>query len=55
MAKLIRKGASKSEIREIMGKGVKKKRNMKVMQLAGALKSKIDPVDYQRRLRDEWQ
>lgn len=55
MATVIKKGASKSEIRERIRKAVQKSPSKEISLLAGKLKARVDPLDYQKKLRDEWQ
>jgi len=49
----IKKGASKEEIREKINKMTSKKQN-DLMKYAGKLKLNIDPLTYQKKMRDEW-
>ena len=54
MATVIKKGASKSEINKSIRKATGKRSSKELLKLAGTLKADIDPLDYQKRLRDEW-
>jgi hypothetical protein len=54
MATVIKKGSSTSEISKTIRKAVKKNSTKGILQLAGTMKSDIDPKEYQTRLRDEW-
>lgn len=55
MATVIKKGTSKSEVAKSIEKAVGKHSKEKMMKLAGALKADIDPLQYQKKLRDEWE
>ncbi|MCF8303209.1 MAG: hypothetical protein K9I94_08045 [Bacteroidales bacterium] len=54
MVTIIRKGSSKEEIRKRIDKAIAKKQKKNIMQYAGKLKIKIDPLEYQKKIRDEW-
>jgi len=54
MATVIKKGSSKSEILKSIRKAIGKRPNKGLMKLAGSLKVDIDPLEYQKKLRDEW-
>lgn len=54
MATVIKKGASKSEIAKSIRKAVRKRPSKEITKLAGTLKADIDPLAYQKILRDEW-
>lgn len=54
MATVIKKGTSKSEINKKIRNAVGKKPGKDLLRLAGTLKVDIDPLKYQKRLRDEW-
>lgn len=54
MATVIKKGASKTEIRESIRKAVQKSPSKQISQLAGMLKARVNPLEYQKKLRDEW-
>ncbi len=55
MATIIKKGASKSEVLETVKKVKGKRRNKELLKLAGSLKADIDPLKFQKKLRDEWE
>jgi len=54
MATVIKKGASKSEIVKSIRKAAGKRPQKGLLKLAGSLKADIDPLGYQKKLRDEW-
>lgn len=54
MATVIKKGASKSEINKSIRKAVAKRPSKELLKLAGSLKANIDPLVFQKRIRDEW-
>jgi hypothetical protein len=54
MATVIKKGSTKSEIVKSIRKATGKRPNKELMKLAGTLKADIDPLEYQKKLRDEW-
>jgi hypothetical protein len=55
MATVLKKGASKSEVAKSIEKAAGKHSKEQLMKLAGALKADIDPLEYQKKLRDEWE
>ena len=55
MVTVIKRGTPKEEIRKQLKKALSKDSNGGIMQYAGKLKADIDPVEFQRMLRDEWQ
>jgi hypothetical protein len=54
MATVIKKGSSKSEIVKSIRKAAGKRPKNGLLKLSGALKADIDPLEYQKKLRDEW-
>ena len=54
MVTIIKKGTSPTEIRRKIEKALKGKRKMSIMDFAGCLKSDIDPLAFQKKIRDEW-
>ncbi|MCC5933235.1 MAG: hypothetical protein JJU35_03245 [Balneolales bacterium] len=54
MATIIKKEDSKSEIAKILRKASGQRPNKALMKLAGTLKADIDPLEHQKKLRDEW-
>jgi hypothetical protein len=54
MATIIKKGATKAEIVEKIN-SLKKERSKKdLLKLSGSLKLDVDPVVFQKKLRNEW-
>ncbi len=54
MATVIKKGTPKSEVLESIRKAVQSKPSKEITELAGTLKSKVDPLEYQKKIRNEW-
>lgn len=54
MATVIKKGASKKEVIESIRKAVQKNPSKQISQLAGTLKSRVNPLEYQKKIRNEW-
>jgi hypothetical protein len=54
MVTIIKKGISTAEIQRKIQKALKGKRKLSIMDFAGLLKSEIDPLDFQKQIRDEW-
>jgi hypothetical protein len=54
MATVIKKGTSKSEIAKSIRKASGKRPSKGLLKLSGSLKVDIDPLGYQKKLRDEW-
>jgi hypothetical protein len=54
MATVIKKGTSKKEVNERIQKVGKPTKYSELSQLAGKLSSKIEPMDYQHKVRNEW-
>lgn len=55
MATIIKKGTPKKEFVKIIDRAVRKTKKKKIADLAGTLKSKPDPLEYQKSIRDEWE
>ncbi len=55
MVTVIKKGATKSGIAESIRKAANKRNRKGLMKLAGSLKSDIDLMEVQKKLRDEWE
>ena len=58
MVLVLKRGASIEEIAELkkkMAAAQPKKEGIKAAKYSGVLKLKEDPMDIQRRLRDEWE
>lgn len=54
MATVIKKGSSKSEIAKSIRKATGKHPEKEFLKLAGSLKMDIDPLEFQKKLHDEW-
>ncbi len=54
MITIIKRGTSKKEIQKLVNEVLEKTPKSDIMKYAGALKSTVDPVAYQRAMRDEW-
>jgi malic enzyme len=54
MVTIIKKGASNAAIQRKIKKALKGKKKLSIMDFAGLLKSKIDPLEFQKQMRDEW-
>jgi hypothetical protein len=54
MATVIKKGSSKKEIIECIRRATQPKTDKQLSKLAGTLKSKVDPLEYQKKIRNEW-
>lgn len=54
MVTIIKKGASRQEIKKRINKVIAKQSNKGIMKYAGKLKSNIDPLEYQKKMRNEW-
>jgi hypothetical protein len=54
MLTLIKKGSSKREIRKKLELVFSKKKKSNILKFAGKLKSDIDPVEFQKQMRNEW-
>ena len=55
MVTVIKKGTSKEEIKQKIDAVVAKAPKKDIMPYAGKLITDIDPVEYQRQIRNEWQ
>ena len=55
MLTVIKKGTPPAEIKQRIEKAVKKKSRNHLSKYAGKLKTEINPLRYQKDLRDEWQ
>jgi len=51
MVTIIKKGTPKEQIDEVVSKTAQKD----IKKYAGALKIDIDPLEYQKQMRDEWE
>ncbi len=54
MVTVIKKGSSTAEIQRKIQKALKGKRKLGIMDFAGLLKSDLDPLDFQKQIRNEW-
>lgn len=54
MITIIKKGTPKEEIKKRINEVISKAPKKDIMKYAGKLKMDIDPLEYQRRIRDEW-
>jgi hypothetical protein len=56
MVTVIKKGTSKEEIKKRINEAVSKTPKKDIMKYAGKLKlTGIDPLEYQKKMRDEWE
>ncbi|MBT0810902.1 hypothetical protein KIH41_06365 [Litoribacter ruber] len=51
---IIKKGTSKEEIKKRVDEVVSKSSKRDIWKYAGKLKIDIDPLEYQKKLRNEW-
>ncbi len=54
MVTVIKKGTPKEDVRKQVEEVIKKTTKSSILQYAGKLKTDIDPLVFQRKLRDEW-
>lgn len=54
MVKIIKKGTSKKEAKKILDEIIAKAGKKDLSKYAGILKSSIDPLEYQKEIRNEW-
>ena len=54
MTTIIKKGTSLEEIKKRIESVIAKFSKQDIMKYAGSLKTEIDPVEYQKKMRDEW-
>ena len=54
MVTIIKKGTPKDEIRKRITNAVSKSRKKNILKYAGKLNLKVDPLDYQKQMRNEW-
>ena len=54
MVTVIKKGSDKKEIEEALSK-LKSKKKFDAFKYCGTVKLKEDPLDIQKRMRDEWE
>jgi hypothetical protein len=55
MVTIIKKGTPKEEIKRRVNEVISKSPKRDIMKYAGKLKTDIDPLEYQRQMRDEWE
>ena len=54
MTTIIKKGTSKEEIAKRINAVISKFPKQDIMKYAGSLKTEIDPLQYQVKMRNEW-
>jgi hypothetical protein len=54
MVTIIKKGTPKEEIKKRVNKAVAKNKSKNIKKYAGILKDNIDPLSYQKKIRNEW-
>jgi hypothetical protein len=55
MVTIIKKGTPKEEIKKRVDEAISKSPKNDIRKYAGKLKTDIDPLEYQRHIRDEWE
>lgn len=55
MVTVIKKGTPKEEIRKRINEAISKAPKKGILKYAGKLKTAIDPLEYQKQMRDEWE
>ena len=55
MITVIKKGTPKEEIKRRVNAIISKAPKRDIMKYAGRLKTDIDPLEYQKKMRDEWE
>lgn len=55
MVTIIKKGTPKKEAKKLIDKAVSKSRNVDLRKYAGILKTDINPLEYQKKIRSEWE
>ena len=55
MVTIIKKGTPIKEIRKKIDEIIAKTSRQDLLKYAGKLKTEIDPLEYQKQMRDEWQ
>lgn len=55
MVTIIKKGTPRKEIKKRINDAVSKSRRRNIKKYAGKLKLDIDPLEYQRQMRNEWE
>jgi hypothetical protein len=54
MVTIIKKGTSKEEAKKVVDEAVAKAGKKDLKKYAGILKTSIDPLEYQKKIRSEW-
>ncbi len=54
MVTIIKKGTPTDEIKKRITNAVSKSRKGNILKYAGKLNLKVDPLDYQKQMRNEW-
>ncbi|UJP63342.1 hypothetical protein [Mongoliitalea daihaiensis] len=55
MVTIIKKGMSKKKAKMLVDEAVNKSQKKDIKRYAGILNTKIDPLEYQKKIRDEWE
>ena len=55
MATVIKKGTPKKDAKKLVDEAVAKAGKKDLRKYAGILKTDIDPLEYQKQLRNEWE
>lgn len=55
MVTIIKKGTSREVIKKLIDEVVSKSPKKDIIKYAGQLKTEIDPLAYQRQMRNEWE
>lgn len=55
MATIIKRGTSAKKAKKLIDEAVAKAGKKDLKKYAGVLKTDIDPLDYQKKMRDEWE
>ncbi len=55
MTTVIKKGTQKKEAKKLVDEAVAKAGKKDLRKFAGVLKTDIDPLEYQKQVRNEWE
>jgi len=55
MITVIKKGTPIKKMKELMDKAFSKSAKNDIRKYAGILKTEIDPLEYQKQMRNEWE
>lgn len=55
MVTVIKKGTPIDKVKELLNEAFSKAPKKNIRQFAGVLQTDIDPLDYQKRMRNEWE